>query len=603
MISRTKKVPNESRISLLKSFFIFAFVLLILQLFKIQVLDHQQYAFAAKQQHWGQFEIPAYRGEVYSADKHLLAGTQNYYLLYGEPHLVEDSQKTAITLADYFSQIKYDELVRETSSTQHDSIKIKNDLISRYHQELTKDGLWVPLERRVSPIQREEILALNIKGIGFEVEPIRYYPENSLASHVLGFVASDENGENKGYFGIEGTFDEDLKGRNGRIAEEIDAQGIPILIGESKKTPAIKGSQIFLTLDRSVQYIIEQKLKDGVEKYDAKSGTVIVMDPFTGSIIAMANFPTYSPSNFNDNPTADEKEYRRKVERKNFAISETYEPGSIMKPLTVAAALDLGLVNENTTFEDNGPVNYSGATIDNWDSKHHGTQTVTQLLQKSNNIGAAWAGHLVGSKNLYKYMADFGLGERSFIELEGEDTGILRDYETWTDIDLANISFGQGISSTPLQMLNAINVLANGGFLLQPRIVSQVNDNGKVMETPSKVIRRVISKDTSDRMVDLLEKAAAGGEAKFFVLKNYKISGKTGTAQIPINGEYDPEKTNASFVGFLSGSKKFSMIVKLEQPRSSIFAAETAVPMWMDIAGELIKYYGIAPDKENASDN
>ncbi len=286
-----------------------------------------------------------------------------------------------------------------------------------------------------------------------------------MASHILGFVASDEKGENRGYFGIEGAFNEDLKGRKGRISEEVDANGLPILVGESKKTPALKGSKIFLTIDRSVQYIIEQKIKAGVEKYNAKSGTVIVMDPFTGSVLAMANFPTYSPSNFNDFAQTSEDSPRKSVERTNLAISETYEPGSIMKPLTVAAALDLGLVNENSTFDDSGPVNYSGAWINNWDGKHHGIQTVTELLQKSNNIGAAWVGHLVGPNNLYKYMSNFGLGVRSNIELEGEDTGILREYEDWTDIDLANISFGQGISATPLQMLNSINAMQTEDLL------------------------------------------------------------------------------------------------------------------------------------------
>jgi cell division protein FtsI/penicillin-binding protein 2 len=289
---------------------------------------------------------------------------------------------------------------------------------------------------------------------------------------------------------------------------------------------------------------------------------------------------------------------RKKIERRNVAIAETYEPGSIVKPLTVAAAVDMGLVTEDTTYSDDGPVNYSGAWINNWDGKHYGILNIVQLLQKSNNIGAAWVGHKVGSKNIYNYFSNFGLGTRTNIELEGEDSGILREYRNWTDIDLANISFGQGMSATPLQMLNAFNSLANGGFLLQPKIVSKIADNGKLIDIPTKIVRRVISKETSDTMVDMLQKAAEGGEAKYFVLKNYKVAGKTGTAQIPINGKYDLNKTNASFVGFLVGSKKFTMIVKFQEPRTSIYAAETAAPMWMDIAAELVKFYNLPPDKE-----
>ncbi|KKU48394.1 MAG: Peptidoglycan glycosyltransferase [candidate division WWE3 bacterium GW2011_GWA2_46_9] len=182
------------------------------------------------------------------------------------------------------------------------------------------------------------------------------------------------------------------------------------------------------------------------------------------------------------------------------------------------------------------------------------------------------------------------------VGLEGEDTGTIRNYEDWTDIDLATISFGQGISATPLQMLNAVNVIANGGFLMQPRIVARVHDNGDVIDIPEKELRRVLSKETADTMVDLLTKAVEGGESKFFNIRNYRIAGKTGTAQIPVEGKYDPTKTNATFVGFLAASKKFSMIVRLDRPSASPYASETAVPLWMQITKELAGYYGIPPD-------
>jgi len=353
-----------------------------------------------------------------------------------------------------------------------------------------------------------------------------------------------------------------------------------------------------LTLDRSVQYIIEKKLEEGVKEYGAASGSVIVMNPFTGDILGMTNYPTYYPNDFSsiEEPLEDFP-HRKNIEKRNLGISQIYEPGSVMKPMTISSAIDLGLVTPNTTFEDNGPVRYSDYYIDNWDGNHHGTQTIIQLLQKSNNIGAAWVGHLVGEKKLYQYLEDFGLGERTGIELEGEDTGVIRPYKEWTDIDLATAAFGQGISATPLQVLNAFNVIANGGFLIQPKIVDIIVDQDKEISIPTRSLRRVISQDTSTTMIDLLEKAAAGGEAKYFVMKDYKIAGKTGTAQIPEEGTYSPDRTNATFVGFMAGSTKFSMIVKLEEPQSSYYAAETAVPLWMDIASELIKYYGLPPDK------
>ena len=347
-----------------------------------------------------------------------------------------------------------------------------------------------------------------------------------------------------------------------------------------------------------MQYIVEKKIKEGVEKYNAKSGSVIVMDPFTGEIVALANFPTYTPDKFYEEESfVDKDEHRKTLEKTNLAIAAVYEPGSVMKGLTMSSAVDLGLVKPETTFNDAGPVNYSGYVINNWDGRHYGVQTIIQLLQKSNNIGAAWVGHKVGPKNLYKYLFNFGIGTRTGISLEGEDTGSLRDYKDWTDIDLATIAFGQGVSATQLQVLNAFNVIANGGYLLKPKIISKITDGNKIIEMPVKSLRQVLSQKTSATMIDLLEKAVEGGEAKYFVLKDYRIAGKTGTAQIPEGGKYSPDRTNATFVGFLSGDKKISMIVRLEEPKTSIYAAETSVPLWMEIVTELVKYYGIAPDK------
>jgi cell division protein FtsI/penicillin-binding protein 2 len=196
----------------------------------------------------------------------------------------------------------------------------------------------------------------------------------------------------------------------------------------------------------------------------------------------------------------------------------------------------------------------------------------------------------------------FGLGTKTGIDLQGEDSGILHDYSSWTDIDLATASFGQGISATPLQVLNAFNVLANGGKYLRPRIVYRIVTDGKTVEIPVKQLRQVISKGTSDTITDMLIKTVDGGEAKFFNLKTYKIAGKTGTAQIPVGGKYDPSKTNATFVGYLSESRRFSMIVRLDKPVTSIYASETAVPLWMKITGDLVKYFGIAPDRSQVEE-
>ncbi len=539
------------------------------------------------------------RGTIFSSDNYVLAGNQIFYLLYAEPKNIGDPYKFSHNLAAILADMKF----KPNEAKEGSPPVTKEDLFSSYYDSIfklvNKDLFWVPIEHNLTPNERKTLEDSGIKGIGFEEEPSRYYPEGTLASHVLGFVASNEKGDKVGYYGIEGRLNEDLKGRPGKISEDIDASGTPILIGNYKKTDPVQGRDIVLTIQRPVQYVVEKLLKQGVEKYDAVSGSVIVMDPFTGDVLALANYPTYSPSDFSESDQQpDPKTGRKTVEKKDLAISGTYEPGSVIKPLTISAAIDLGLITPETTYVDAGPVRYSDRVIDNWDHKHLGTLSIIGLLQKSNNIGAAWVGHLVGSKKLYGYFNAFGLGSKTNIELEGEEAGVLRDYKSWSDIDLAVMSFGQSVAATPLQVLNAYNVFANGGFLLEPKIISKVIDGSKEIVMPTKNLRRVLSRETSDTMIFVLEKAAEGGEGKYFTLKDYRIAGKTGTAEVPDEtGGYSSTKTNATFVGFMSGTKKFSMIVKLEEPKASIYAAETSVPLWMDIATELVKYYGLPPDK------
>lgn len=593
-MSRRKKsyFTSNSRILFVNVIFGIVSLIFIARLFQIQVLDHKKYNALAQEQYWDLQEIPAKRGNILSSDGYPLATTQVSYLLYGEPKRIANRFEVTEKLSEVLSKFnKYEFDDPQTFYTD------------KIYKLLGEDLYWVKLHGELSPDEKVEIENLGIEGLGFEEEPKRYYPESTLSSHVLGFVAHDEKGESQGYFGIEGGFDGVLKGRSGRIIEEQDAFGAPILVGGYKRVDPTNGSNVVLTINRAVQYIIERRLKEGVEEYDAVSGSVIVMDPFTGDVVAMANYPTYDPANFNDfdddpdEEKAENERRRKNVERTNLAISQTYEPGSVMKAFTISSAIDLGKVSPSTTFVDGGPVQYSDYVIDNWDGNHHGTQTIIQLLQKSNNIGAAWVGHQVGSKNLSEYLQNFGMGSILGIELEGEDTGIIRDNNIWTDIDLATIAFGQGISATPLQVLNGFNAIANGGNLMRPRIVTKIEEDEKTLEIKPKILRRVISEGTSDTMINLLTLAVEGGESEYFNIKGYSVAGKTGTAQIPEGGKYNPSKTNATFVGFLPNNMKYTMIVKLEEPSSSIYAAETSVPLWMKITEDLVKYYGIPPDK------
>ncbi len=583
---RKKQVSyNFDRSDVILVAFIFFAFLFIYRLFSLQVLNHDTYQAKAQSQYQNLQTIQATRGNIYSRDGFPLAASQKAYLLYFEPKKVGSAEKTA----EATSKLIY-------PNDEKKRIEAKN----RFLELLKLDLFWVAAEHNILPETKQSLEKLKLAGVGFEDEPIRFYPEKSLASHVLGYVAKNEAGEIQGYFGIEGYFNRDLQGRPGRVIQEYDAVGSPILVGKYKKIDPLNGTDIVLTLDRSVQYIVEKSLAEGVKKYDAHAGTIIVMDPLSGEILAMVNFPAFDPSDFNDEGD-DKQEF--KPQRINFAVSETYEPGSVIKPLTVSTGIDTGAVTKDSQFNDAGPVEYSGYTIDNWDGKHHSTQNMTQLLQKSNNIGSAWVAHQVGAKNLFGYFGNFGLGSVTGVELEGEDTGSLKNPKNLADIDLATSGFGQGISATPLQVLNAFNVIANDGVLQKPRIVKEIRDNGRTIPLKSKPVKRVLSEKTAKTVEAMLIDAAAGGEAKFFVLKNYKIAGKTGTAQIPKDGKYDPTETNATFVGYLPTTKKFSMIVRLNRPKTSVYAAETAVPLWMSVAEDLIQYYGIMPDLSNTGDS
>src|SRR3989339_540008 len=563
-------------------FFVLRLIILLLsfisavRLFQIQILDHARYKARAFDQYSDLSSLPARRGEILTADGYPLASNQTSYLVYAEPKKISNKS----------------EVLEKISSVLPEAEREKQS--QKMLELLNLDLYWVALVHNLTPKQRDQLAQLNIAGIGFEEEPVRFYPEGTLAAHVLGFVAEKDTGEKGGYFGIEAAFDGELKGKIGKVLEERDALGSSILAGGFLKVAPDNGKDVYLTLDRTVQYIIEQRLREGVEQYDAADGVVIVSDPLDGSILGMATFPTYDPSDLDfAQVTVSERSGRKSHGYKNLAISALYEPGSVMKPLTVSSAIDLGEAVPETIYYDNGPVSYSGYVIDNWDGKHFGQMNIILLLQKSNNIGAAWVGHLVGSERLAAYFSRYGIGGLSGIDLEGEETGTLRPYKDWTDIDLATASFGQGILASPLQVLYAFNVFANGGILYKPRIVAKIVSQDKASLIPAKEVGRVVKKETADIVSDLLVKAVEGGESKYFNIKNYVVAGKTGTAQIAVAGGYDPTKTNATFVGYLPVSKKFSMIVKLREPQTSPYAAETAVPLWMTIAEDLAKYFSI----------
>lgn len=584
-----------SRLRYLKLLFGLLSLLLVIQLFNLQVLRFRSYKVLADLQHFRESLVPAKRGQIFSRDNSPLVVNKTSYLLFAEVNNVTDTTKTAKKLADVlFDPSFYDDLEKKKGLGN-----LRKDFELGLKERIENQGLvWVSLAKKLDQEKKQLLESYKLPGLGFDEEPRRSYPEGTLASFVLGFVGSNENGEEKGYYGIEGFYDGDLKGKSGKVVEEKSASGLPILSGDYKEIKASDGRDLVLTLNRSIQFLVENRLKEGVKKYKAKSGTVIVIDPFTGAIMAMSSYPDFDPGNwenFAKNYSEDIKD--RNLIFRNPAISETYEPGSVSKALTISAGVDLGLITPQTEFDDSGPIVASGNTVDNWDKRHYGRQNIIQLLQKSNNIGAAFVGKKLGSERLHDYFVRFGLGAQTGIDLAGEDTGVIKDFSQWRDIDLVTAAFGQGISTTPLQLVSAFSAIANGGVLYKPYIVSRIRDGAETIPFKPVKMRQVLSPDKSRVMIDLLTAAAEGGEGKFFVLKNYRVAGKTGTAQIPVEGRYDPDKTNATFIGFLPNNLKFVMLVRLKEPTSSIYAAETAVPLWMEITKDLTSFFAIPPDR------
>jgi len=562
------------RINFLLGFFILVGMLVGYRLFYWQVLNSEQLAAAAEKQHWVSFEIPARRGEILAGDGFPLATNQEAFLVFASiPDLEEKPQNIAAKIAPFL-------VIEEEISQIEELIK----------QRLKRDDLvWVPLHHKVSRQTKEVLENLKIAGIGFEEEEKRGYPEGSSAAHLLGFVGLDINGRDKGYFGLEGFYDLELRGQPGFFRREKDASGKPILVGESKEERREHGRSLQTTIDRSVQFVVEEKLQKGLKRYGAISGSVIVMEPKTGAILAMASLPAYDPANY--------WKYDKSL-FPNPAIASSYEPGSTFKVLVMAAALDAGVVSPETRCDKcSGPRNISGYTISTWNDKYFPDSTMVEIIQHSDNVGMVFVGEKLGSEKLVDYLEKFGLGQPTGIDLQEESSPPLRPKSEWKPIDLATASFGQGVALTPLQMIRAVGVIANRGKLVKPFVVKKVigEDGGK--EMPIKEGIPVIKPSTARMMTEIMVNAVDNGEAKWAKPKGFRIAGKTGTAQIPVAGHYDEKKTIASFVGFAPADEpKFVMLVTLREPTSSPWGSETAAPLWFDIAKELFTYYGVLPE-------
>lgn len=555
-----------ARIRFLRFCFLLFLLAILIRLFYWQVIRFDDLTIRAESQHLSTSTLDAPRGLILASDGSILAANKPTFLLFANPKLLEDKKEAAKKLAAVLEKDESGEILA----------KLRDDLS------------WVALQKDLDLEVKKEIEELNLAGVGFDSQSRRYYPEASSAGHILGFVGADSLGRQMGYFGIEGFYNGELKGSGGVLAEEKDARGLPILMGRFLKKEPQSGYALTLNIDRTVQHLVEKKLKLGMEKYGAKVGSVVVMEPKTGAILAMATFPNYDPNNFTEFP---------KESYKNPIVASSFEPGSTFKVLVMAAALNEDLVKADTKCDScSGPVQISGYSIRTWNNKYQEEPTMTDVIVHSDNTGMVFTARKLGIDKLYKYIEDFGFGALTQIDLQDESSPDIRPKEEWREIDLATASFGQGVAVTPIQMVRAVSVIANGGYLMEPQVVREIKMRDRVKRIEPKVLSRPISEMAAKVTVGMMVEAVEKGEAKYLAPKGYKVAGKTGTAQIPIAGHYDPNKTIASFVGFApADDPKFVMLVIYNQPSSSIFGAETAAPTFFEIAKELLLYYNIPP--------
>ncbi len=574
---RKRKETKNARIFFLNVCVFLLGAIVIVRLFDIQILNYKFYAALASGQHEIYKELFPERGKIFIRDNlsnpdslYPVAINQSLFLVYAEPRKIKDPEEAARKLA-------------EILEIEEETLKAKLG---------KKDDPYEPLKHKISEETMQKIKDLNLEGINFTTEVFRYYPEKNIGSHILGFVGFDEN-KQSGRYGIEGYFDEELAGKTGYLESEKDVAGRLIPIATRKIKRAEDGSDLVLTIDRNIQFTACNKLNEAVLKHGADGGSVIVMDPKTGAILAMCSYPDFDPNEYSK--VNDIKVFN------NPAIFNQYEPGSIFKVITMAAALDVGKVSVNTTYNDEGSVKIGGFTIKNSDLKAHGVQTMSQVLDESLNTGAVFVVRQIGSEVFRKYVEDFGFGVLTGIELDSEVPGDIRSLSKKGEIYSATASFGQGISVTPIQVITAYAAVANGGKLVKPYIVDEIiKNNGEKHKTQPKILKQVISTRTATLLGGMLVSVVENGHGKKASVPGYYVAGKTGTAQVPKKDGtgYEPDITIGSFVGFAPvDDPKFVMLVKIDHPRTTIWAEATAAPLFGEIAKFMLNYLKMPPSR------
>lgn len=571
MVRMSGNPSNSRRLIVVAAGFFVGALVIATRFFHLQVRRYDDYVALARSQQQTREVLRAERGRIFSQDKigarYPLAVNKQFVTVYAVPKLVQDPSAAAVALAPILDR-----------SVEELTLRLEK---SDDPYELLARGLDETIAGRIS--------SLNLPGVNAIREIARSYPASSTAAQVLGFVGY-RGDDRVGQYGLEGFYEEVLRGAAGSFVGAKDATRGKLFTGSQEFTEPRPGADLVLTIDQNVQFKVEEVLAAVVERWSVTRGTAIVLDPKTGRILALAGTPAFNPNSYGS--VSDIDVFR------NYAIQARFEPGSVFKPITMAAGIDAGVIAPSTTYEDTGARTFGRYTIRNFDERARGVQTMTQVIEHSLNTGAVYVEELLGHERFRDYVERFGFGRKTGIDLAGEAAGDLANLRTNRDVNFATASFGQGIAVTPLEMASAISAIANGGKLMRPFVVDRiVYPDGRETITQPAVIAEPVGREAAGLTAAMMVSAVDNGYDRARV-PGYSVAGKTGTAQIPKPGYGYEEEFIHSFAGFAPAfDPKFLILLEIERPRGIAFASNSLTPSFRDLTKFLLDYYEVPPDR------
>lgn len=563
---------QDSRIKKTLLIILIILLIILIRVFWIEVIEYKELNTLANNLWSRNLPVEADRGNIYDRNGKVIASSVTTVGLVLIPNQITNKEMVTKALADILN-ISYEEMYKHVN---------KKTLIERVHPE----------GRRLDPITAEKISNYNFDGVYLVKESKRYYNYEDILAHVIGYVGID----NQGLSGLELKYDKYLTGKNGSIKYYSDGKGKKLEMAEIYEAPK-SGNDLYLTIDLDIQLALERELNNAVSKYDADGAIGIVMDPASGEILAMSSRPTFENENYQN--------YNEEVINRNLAIWSNFEPGSTFKIITLASSIEEGIVNIfEDKYNDTGSVKVGGATLHCWKEKGHGVQTYLQVVENSCNPGFVNLGLKLGKEKLFQYIKKFGFGSKTGIDLNGESKGIIFDINKIGDLETATTAFGQGVSVTAIQQVSAVSAVINNGIMYIPYVVSSVKDENKIIYQKSPIVRydNLISKNTSSLVKYALESVVANGSGRNAYIENYRVGGKTGTAQkVGPNGRYMIGNYVLSFIGFMpADNPKYVIYIAIDHAKGvTQYGGTVAAPIAKNVFKEIISLYDLEKSSES----